>query len=105
MSEPIMAEELNGGKHINLKHKAEELRKKTLEMEEQVAENLNNLMSSTAENLDKAAEKMHETAEFFRERNVDAMKEDLSHAVKKNPAKALGGALLIGFLIGKILFR
>jgi len=48
---------------------------------------------------------MHETAEFFRERNVDAMKEDLSHAVKKNPAKALGGALLIGFLIGKILFR
>jgi len=105
MSEPMMSEELNGGKHFNLKQKAEELRKKTLEMEEQVSENLNNLMSSTAENLDKAAEKMHETAEFFRERKIDTIKEDFSHVVKKNPAKALGGALIVGFLIGKILFK
>jgi len=105
MSEPIMAEELNGSKQFNLKQKAEDLRKKTQEMEEQVAENLNNIMSSTAENLDKAAEKMHETAEFFRERNMDTIKKDISHVVKKNPAKAFGGALLIGFIIGKILFR
>jgi ElaB/YqjD/DUF883 family membrane-anchored ribosome-binding protein len=74
-------------------------------MEEQVTENLNNLMSSTAENLDKAAEKMHETAEFFRERNINTIKEDFSGVIKKNPAKTLGGALLIGFLIGKIIFK
>ena len=74
-------------------------------MEEQVTENLNTIMNSTAENLDKAADKMHETAEFFRERNINTIKKDFSHVVKKNPAKTIGGALLIGFLIGKILFR
>lgn len=105
MSEHMTAEELNGGKHQNLKEKGEELRQKAMEMQEQLSENLDNLMSSTAENLDKAADKMHETAEFFRERNTDTLKEDLSKVVKKNPAKALGGAMLIGFLIGKILFR
>lgn len=105
MSEQMTAEELNGGRQFNLKQKSEELRKKALEMQEQVTENLNNLMESTAENLDKAAEKMHETAEFFREKNMDTMKDDLSKVVKKNPTKAIGGALLIGFLIGKILFR
>lgn len=105
MSEQMMAEELNGGKHLNLKQKAEELRIKAQEMESQVTENLNILMNSTAKNLDKAADKMHETAEFFREKNMDTIKEDFSHVVKKNPLKALGGALLMGFLIGKIIFK
>ena len=105
MNEHMTEEELNGGKQQGLKEKGEDFRQKAIEMQEQLSENLDNLMSSTAENLDKAAEKMHETAEFFRERNADTLKEDLSHAVKKNPAKALGGAMLVGFLIGKIIFR
>lgn len=105
MSEHILEEELNGGKHVDFKQKAEDLRKKTQEMEEQVEENLNNIMSSTAENLEKVAEKMHETAKFFKDRNVDTLKDDFSHIVKKNPVKALGGALLIGFLAGKIIFK
>ena len=105
MTEPMLEEELNGGKQINLKNKAEELRKKAQEMEEQVTENLNNLMSSTAENLDKAAEKMHETAAFFRERNMESVKEDFSHVIKKNPLQTIGGALFVGFLIGKTIFK
>ncbi|MEI8388770.1 MAG: hypothetical protein WCG23_02680 [bacterium] len=105
MSEHITAEELNGGKQHNLKEKGEELKQKALEIQKQLSENLDSLMSSTAKNLDKAAEKIHETAEFFRERDSDTLKKDFSHVVKKHPEKALGGALLIGFLIGKILFK
>ncbi len=105
MGEQMLREELNGGKPFNLKEKADELMKKTFDMQEQMTENLNNMMNTTAENLDKAAEKMHETAEFFREKNMDSVKEDFSEVVKKNPAKALGGALLVGFLIGKIIFK
>lgn len=105
MSEHMTEEERNGGKQINLKEKAEEFRQRAQEMEEQISENLDNLMNTTAESLDKAANKMHETAEFFREKNMNTIKEDFSHAVKKNPAVTLGGALLVGFLIGKIIFK
>lgn len=100
-----LTEESKNNKHHDLKEKAEKFKQKTLEMEEQVTQNLNNFISVTAENLDRAADKMHETAEFFRQRNMTTLKEDFSHTVQKKPMHALGGAMLLGFLIGKIIFR
>lgn len=105
MSEHITAEERNGKKQHDLREKAEEFKLRAQEMEEQLTENLNNIMNSTAENLDKAAEKMHDTAEFFRSKNMNTIKTDLSHYVRKNPIQFFGGALIAGFLVGKILFR
>ena len=105
MTEHMTEEERNGGKHINLKEKAEEFRQKARETEEQLTENLDNMMNSTAEKLEKAAEKMHETAEFFKSKNVHNLKKDASHIIKKNPMGILGGALFIGFLIGKTIFK
>lgn len=89
----------------NLVNKAEELKQRACEVEAQVSQNINELMATTAEKLDKAAEKMHNTAEFFRANNVTKIKEDVSTVVRKNPGKSLLGAIAIGFLVGKILFR
>lgn len=89
----------------NLVTKAEELKKKACEIEQQVSTNINELMVTTAEKLDKAAEKMHSTAEFFRSNNVSKIKEDVTTIVRKNPGKSLVGGILLGFLVGKIIFR
>ena len=105
MTEHMTEEERNGGRQINLKEKAEEFKQKARETEEQLTENLDSMMNSTAEKLEKAAEKMHETAEFFKTKNVKNLKKDVSHIVKKKPIEALGGALVLGLLIGKIIFR
>lgn len=89
----------------NIVEKAEDLKKRACEIEEQVSTNINELMGVTAEKLDKAAEKMHNTAEFFRTNNVSKVKEDLSCVIRKNPGKSLIGAILLGFLVGKTIFR
>ena len=89
----------------NLMEKAEHLKQRACEIEQQVSTNINELMSNTAEKLDKAAEKMHTTAAFFRNNNVSKMKEDVSTIVRKNPGRSLLGAIAIGFLLGKVLFR
>lgn len=105
MSEHILHEEHNGSKHVNLKEKAEELRQKAIEIEEQMTGNLNSFMNNTAENLETASKKMSDAAKFFRERNAKTLKEDVSKTIKKNPVQTIGGALLVGFLIGKIIFK
>ena len=89
----------------NFVEKAEQFKKKACEMEEQVSANINDLMANTAERLDQAADKMKSTAEFFRNKNVNIIKEDVSTIVRKNPGKSLLGAIAIGFLVGKILFK
>lgn len=89
----------------NLVEKAEQLKKRACEIEEQVSSNINELMSNTAEKLDKAAGKLHNTAEFFRSNNVSKIKEDVSTVIRKNPGKSLAGAIILGFLAGKIIFR
>ncbi|OGI01372.1 MAG: hypothetical protein A2Y25_02645 [Candidatus Melainabacteria bacterium GWF2_37_15] len=89
----------------NLIEKAEQFKKKACEMEEQVSANINDLMVNTADRLDQAADKMKSTAEFFRNKNVNTIKEDVSVMVRNNPGKSLLGAIAIGFLVGKILFR
>ncbi len=89
----------------NLLDRAEQFKQKASEVEEQVSVNLNEFMGTTAEKLDKAAEKLHTTAEFFRSNNVNKIKEDTSCMVRKNPGKSLIGAIFLGFLIGKIIFK
>ena len=66
----------------NLIEKAEQFKKKACEMEEQVSANINDLMVNTADRLDQAADKMKSTAEFFRNKNVNTLKEDVSVMVK-----------------------
>jgi len=100
-----MTEQNNNEIQDNIAERAEELKKRACEIEEQVSANINELMGTTAEKLDKAAEKMHNTAEFFRHNNVSKVKEDMSSVVRKNPGRSLLGALALGFLVGKILFR
>lgn len=102
-TEHLTEEEHENNKQCHLKEKAEELRQKMSETEEHVSKNLNEFIGSAAENLDKAAEKMHDTAEFFRKRNMDTIKKDFTHVVKKNPGQSLAMALLTGFLLGKII--
>lgn len=89
----------------NLAEKTEQLRQRACEIEKQVTENINELMGITAERLDKAAEKMHNTAEFFRSNNVSKIKEDVTSVIRKNPGKSLIGGLLLGLFVGKILFK
>jgi len=85
--------------------RTEDLKQIACEIEQQVSENVNELMSNTADKLEQAAEKMHNTACFFRENNADTIKENVSSVVKKNPGKSFLGALALGFLVNKILFR
>ncbi len=89
----------------NLMERAEEIKKKACEIEEQVSSNINELMGVTAEKLDKAADKMHNTAEFFRNNNVSKVKEDMSSVIRQNPGKSLLGGILLGFIFGKIFFK
>jgi len=89
----------------NLTEKTEQLKQRACEIEQQVTENINEMMGITAEKLDKAAEKMHSTAEFFRGNNVSKIKEDMTTVIRKNPGKSLVGGLLLGFLFGKIMFK
>lgn len=89
----------------NITERTEELKQRACEIEEHISENVNELMNNTAEKLDKAAEKMQSTAKFFRENNANKIKEDLSTVVRKNPGKSLLGALALGFLINRALFK
>jgi len=89
----------------SMHQKTEEIKKKAMEMEHQVSENIDGFMNNTAEKLDKAAEKIHEAASFFRQNKTDKLKKDFACNIKKNPGKSLLGAIILGFIAGKIIFR
>lgn len=87
------------------KNKTEEMEQKAKEMQEKVRNGINNAMTSAAEKLDQAAENMHKTAIFFRDKNADTIKDDISGLVKKHPGKTLAVAVVLGFFAGKIISR
>ncbi|OGH96964.1 MAG: hypothetical protein A2287_05880 [Candidatus Melainabacteria bacterium RIFOXYA12_FULL_32_12] len=94
-------EEMQNGKEAQI----EEMRKKMEEMQEKITHGIDRTVCMTAEGLDKAAEKMQQTASFFRSKTTDSLKEDLSNAAKKYPGKTLAGAVFFGFILGRILSR
>jgi len=91
--------------HHQAHHKAEELQQKASEVQEKVVQSINMAMNSAADSLDVTANKMHDASKFFRDKNVDSIKEDFSGFIKKYPAQTLAGALIFGFLFGKVISR
>ena len=87
------------------KREAEELKQKSIEMQEKIKQGINSAMSSAAENLEKTADTIHKTAGFFREKNADTLGNDVSSLVKKYPGATLAGAIVLGFLFGKVLSK
>lgn len=92
-------------KQEGLHHHEHEIRAKAAETQEKVVNSINMAMNSAAEGLDVTASKIHDASKFFKEKNVDSIKEDLSGLIKKYPAQTLAGALLFGFLFGKVLSK
>lgn len=50
-----------------------------------------------------AAGQVDTVADYFRDRNVDAVMHDVRSAARKNPAIILGGALMAGFMAARFL--
>ena len=81
----------------------EEIGKRLSEMQEKMIYGINQALNTTAEKLDNSAESMHKTAEFFREKDADSLKQDLNGFVKKHPGQTLLAALVVGFLFSKVI--
>jgi TolA-binding protein len=88
-----------------MQQQAGDINEKAAEMQEKVVQSINTAMNSAAESLDATANKMHEASKFFRNKNVDTIKGDLSDFIRKYPGQTLAGALIFGFLFGKVLSR
>jgi len=99
---------MNENENQNVQSEAEteeELKQKVLEIQGMVSDGINKTMTSTAEYLDKTADKFRTTASFFRNKNADSLKGDVTEFTKKYPAQTLIGAIVIGFLFGKIISK
>jgi len=88
-----------------IQHHAEEIQQKASEVQEKVVQSINTAMNSAADSLDVTANKMQEASKFFRDRNVDSIKDDISGFIKKYPGQTLAGAVIFGFLFGKVLSK
>lgn len=99
MNEAERYEDLQDQRHEH------EIKKKAADAQEKVVKSLNNAMSSAAEGLDVTANKIHDASKFFKEKNVDSIKEDIAGLIKKYPAQTLLGALFFGFIFGKVLSK
>lgn len=93
------------GRNEEMQRNAEDLRQKANEVQEKVTQSINVAMKSAADSLDATANKMHDASNFFRDKNVDSLKEDFSGLVKKYPSQTVAGAVIFGFLFGKMLSR
>ena len=100
-----MEEQKQEEKQNGQESQKEEMRRKMEEMQEKITYGIDRAMCTTAEGLDKAAEKMQTTAKFFRGKTTDNLKEDLTKVTKKYPGQALAGAVFLGFLFGRMLSR
>lgn len=96
---------MNDYEKNNESQEEEILNQKLLEFQNKVSCGINKTMSSTAECLDKTAEKFHKTAAFFRKKNADSIKSEVSEITKKYPAHIMVGAIIIGFLVGKVISK
>ena len=94
----------NGSCHSSALN-TDELRQKAMEMSEKFSKRIDNAMGSTAESLDKTANKMHELAGLLKQKNVDSLKEDVTEIAKKHPVKTLIGAMFLGIILGKLVSR
>lgn len=83
----------------------EDLNLKFNEMQEKMMHGINQAMQTTACNLDQTADKLHNTAEFFREKNCDSLKFDSEKIIKKYPFYSIGTAVILGLFVGKILSK
>jgi len=100
MNEPVKETASNGKEE-----KTEEMKQRMSEIQDKIIEGINSAMSSTAEHLDKAADKIHETAGFFRNKNTDSLKDDVSNLTRKYPTYTLLGAAFLGFIFGRAISR
>ena len=53
----------------------------------------------------RAADKLDQTSQYIREHDTSAMMEDVLDFVKRYPAQAIVGAVVAGFLAGRLLKR
>jgi ElaB/YqjD/DUF883 family membrane-anchored ribosome-binding protein len=51
----------------------------------------------------KVADSMETTASYLREHNTEEILNDVEHYVKEHPTQALVGAVVAGFMIGRVL--
>jgi len=52
-----------------------------------------------------AADRLHDTAEYVRETDLQGILEDLQNMVKRYPAQSLAAAAILGFLVARGLSR
>jgi ElaB/YqjD/DUF883 family membrane-anchored ribosome-binding protein len=64
------------------------------------AENTNGVQAKAGV---KVAEGMEKTAGYLKEHDTTEMIDDLEHYVREHPVQALAGAVVGGFLVGRIL--
>lgn len=100
MNEPRQEEQTNGQEQ-----RTEEMRQKVVEMQEKMTYGINKALCSTAEGLDIAAERMHKTADFFRNKTTSSIQDDMTTMARKYPGKAIAGAVIFGVLLGRMLSR
>lgn len=75
------------------------------EIQEKVKQGVDNAMNSTAEGLEMTADKLRRAADFLKGKNTETLKQDITHAVKKYPVRAMAVGLLLGFIFGKVISR
>lgn len=83
--------------------KTEVLEKRIEDIRNNCMQKIDRAMDVAAEKLDKTADKIHSTAHLLRENNSEKLKNDASDYIKNNPKKVAIGALIVGFLISRIL--
>ncbi|MEI7473860.1 MAG: hypothetical protein WCK67_03700 [bacterium] len=83
----------------------ESMKTRISEVQGKVEENINKAMVVTADSLENTAKKFNGTAEVLREKNAQTIKNDVSELVKKYPAYTFVGAMVIGFIFGKMLSK
>ncbi len=50
-----------------------------------------------------AAEKIDQASRYFREKTLEDLVQDAGQLIRRNPAVVIGGALVLGFLVARIL--
>jgi hypothetical protein len=70
-----------------------------------VRQGVNDAFGITADKLDDAADKFHDTAEILREKDIRTLKHDVKNMVKNYPAVSLLAAAFVGLIFGKIISK
>ena len=84
---------------------ASRVQDKASEIATRVQETASDLSPRVSGMARQAADKVGATADYVRHNNVSAMLADVERFVKAQPTQALVGAVVIGFLAGRMLRR